>query len=156
MNHIPDDFAARCAAVFAEIGPGQTAALATRDGDGVSVRTMSVLQHEQKFYFQTDGQSGKAVLLQRCPQAALAFGAFQVRGRCVLLGHPLEEHNRALHARFAARFPDAARKYSHLPQEVLFCLVPHTVRIWRYTGDGAVLEELDLDGRHFTRRPLGY
>lgn len=149
-------FAEQCAAVFSGMAPGFTAVLATHDGTEVSARTMSVLLHGQKFYFQTDGTSGKVRQLQQCPQAALAFGEYQVRGRCVSLGHPLQADNREIHALFAVQFPGAARKYSHLEQEELFCLEPVSVRIWRYTDAGAVIEELDLQAGSFIRRPLGY
>ena len=149
-------FAERCAAVFSGMAPGFTAVLATHSGAEISARTMSVLLHGHKFYFQTDGTSGKVRQLQQCPQAALAFDKYQVRGRCVSLGHPMQEDNREIYTLFAAQFPGASRKYSHLEQEKLFCLEPASVRIWRYTDAGAVIEELDLQAGSFIRRSLGY
>ena len=150
-------FAERCAAVFSGMAPGFTAVLATHSGAEISARTMSVLLHGHKFYFQTDGTSGKGPSAAAMPAGGAGFRINTRSGAAACpWGTPCKRTTGKYTLCLRRSSPGASRKYSHLEQEKLFCLEPASVRIWRYTDAGAVIEELDLQAGSFIRRSLGY
>lgn len=142
--------------VFDGIPEKTLVALATSDGGIVTSRTMSAILMEYDFYFQTDGNSVKAVQLGNNKNAAISFDNYEIIGFCENLGRPVDSGNEEFMKRFTEAFPKAAKKYSELEQEVLFRFIPTKIKMWVYEEDGAVIKELDILANKYTEDKLGY
>ena len=130
--------------------------LATCVENEVSARTMSAIIIEGLFYFQTDSRSLKASQLSLNANCAIAFNNYEIIGYCENLGHPMKEENKNIFKIFKEQFESAASKYSHIEQEILFCVIPKTIKIWEYTDNGAQIVLCDIKNKKFSIEKLGY
>lgn len=130
--------------------------LATHDHESVTARTMSMIVYDGKIYFQTDINSEKYKQIKRKSNAAIAFNIYQFTGECKAIGQPLSVENKKIFELFQKEFPQAAKKYSGLEQEVLICFSPARIKIWKYENDGAVIETYNIENRENKKIKLGY
>jgi len=77
-----------------QIGQDKIMALATRNGDGVAVRTVNVYTYDGCFYFITEAGSNKYHQIMQNNKVALSVNAIQITGIATPLEHPVHEANR--------------------------------------------------------------
>ena len=130
--------------------------LATCARNEVSARTMSAIIIDGLFYFQTYSRSLKVLQLSLNANCAIAFNNYEITGHCENLGHPMKEENKYIFKIFKEKFESAASKYSHIEQELLFCVIPKTIKIWEYTDNGAQIVICDIKNKKISIEKLGY
>ncbi|MDU4959034.1 MAG: pyridoxamine 5'-phosphate oxidase family protein [Sporomusaceae bacterium] len=79
-----------------QIGQDKPMALATRNGDGVAVRTVNVYSDDSYFYFITEADSNKYRQIRQNPHVALSIDAIQIAGCATPLEHPCSKSNQQL------------------------------------------------------------
>jgi len=102
----------------------------------VTARTMSMIQHAGKLYFQTGLTSTKFDQLRRNPLVALCAGNVQVEGLARPLAHPLAPECRFFAQKYSELHPGSFKLYSQLPSNVVVEVTPRRVTFWKYTEDG--------------------
>ena len=113
-----------------KINPGNKMVLATRSGDGVAARTVSIVVHDNAFYFQTGIDMAKAKEIEECSNVALCFKGIEIKGISVQIGKPTDESNEWFVEAFKELYPGAYEKYSHLEQERIYKVIPQLIKIW--------------------------
>ncbi|MBQ5311912.1 MAG: pyridoxamine 5'-phosphate oxidase family protein [Oscillospiraceae bacterium] len=115
----------------------------------VTSRAMSVVAIDGRFYCQTNRNYLKCRQIAANPNVSLCFGRYTIEGICSIKGHPKED------ARFmdALRrvYPDAAERWSDLPEECVLEITPRLVRSWIYEDGVPYIEEWDMDERTYSR-----
>lgn len=142
--------------VFNGIGNKRLISLATGNASNITCRTMTCVIFNQKFYFQTDKNSVKAVQLSKNSRAAISFEKYQIIGVCSRLGHPFDKNNKHILALMKECFPSAVEKYSYLDQEVLYEFLPEIIKVWEYTETGAVIVTIHITEKNIYYNRLGY
>lgn len=130
-----------------KINPGNKMVLATRSGDGVAARTVSIVAHDNAFYFQTGIDMVKAKEIKECSNVALCFKGIEIKGICVQIGKPTDENNKWFVEAFKELYPSAYEKYSHLEQERIYKVTPKLIKIWEYRGDLPGIQIIDFDSQ---------
>ena len=142
--------------LFEGIGTSFVGTLATSSVEGAFARTMSILVKDQSLFFQTDRNSDKYKHIQDNSNVAIVKNEYQILGKCFGLGHPKDEKNQFIFMDFSHEFPNAAKKYSALDQEVLLQVKPVKVKIWEYAEQGARIRVYDFDNKTVGIEELGY
>ncbi len=128
-------FEERVSKIFEKFGNHKIFALATSFGDDVTVRMMSTIVHDRKFYFQTDIKFTKYHQLQNNQKVALCFDRYQIKGVCKEIGLPLEEKNEF----FAKLYKEYSKwsydNFSKISTERLFEITPTEIYTWEYEGE---------------------
>ena len=127
-----NDYKSRIEILFEQLGIGQVMCLATSLDEKVFARSMSVIIHKQKFYFQTDKSYNKYYHLSCNKNVALCFNNIQIEGTARELGHPLKSENLFFTDKYQECFPGSYEKYTHLSNEVLFEVTPCHITVWDY------------------------
>ncbi len=130
-----------------KINSGNKMVLATRSDDGVAARTVSIVAHENAFYFQTGIDMAKAKEIEECSNVALCFKDIEIKGSCVQIGKPTDENNKWFVEAFIELYPSAYEKYSHLEQERVYKITPKQIKIWEYQGDLPGIQVIDFDSQ---------
>ncbi len=139
-----NDFMQAVGAVMEKINSGNEMVLATRDGDGVAARTISVVVYDNAFYFQTGIDMAKAKEIEKCSNVALCFKGIEIKGICVQVGK-LDETNRWFTDMFKKLYPSAYEKYSHLEQERIYKVTPQIIKSWEYHGNVPSIKIIDFE-----------
>lgn len=91
-----------------QIGQNKLMALATRNEDGVAVRTVNIYTCDGDFYFITEGDSN----ITQNNQVALSVDAIQIAGTATPLGHPADEANKDFVAFVEKQLPQQFARYA--------------------------------------------
>lgn len=129
--------------LWQEVGEAAKMVLSTSCKDRVSSRTMSVVQVNGIFYFQTDRMLPKYEQLKNNPRAALCMGNIQLEGVCKELGHPLE--NPAFCGLYQKHFANSFERYSFLQEERVFAFTPTFCERWLYVDGIPHIERFDFE-----------
>lgn len=133
--------------VMEKINPGNKMVLATKDGDGVAARTISILVYNNAFYFQTGIDMAKAKEIEKCSNVALCFKGIEIKGTCVQVGKPTDESNKWFIDLFKKIYPSAYEKYSHLEQERIYIITPKLIKTWEHQGNLPGIQVIDFDSK---------
>ena len=117
--------------------------LATSANDEVSARTMSIIIHEGKFYFQTGVTMSKSSDIAVNNKVALCVNETSIMGVCREIGRPSDTNNAWFLRKFSTHFTSAALKYSYLEYERLFEMIPMKIKIWKSKGDTPGIVHID-------------
>lgn len=123
------------------IGQDKLMALATRNGEGVAVRTVNVFTDQGCFYFITEADSNKYRQMSENEQVALSVDAIQIAGSVTLLDHPCSASNQAIAKVIEAQLPQRLARYAANPVMRLIKVTPAQASfILLHTGDGYVID----------------
>jgi len=130
------------AAMLSEaIGQNKIMALATRNGEGVAVRTVNVYTYEDCFYFLTEWNSNKYGQLTINDNVALSFDAIQISGHAVGLEHPCDETNKEIVNHIESHLPEQFNRYKSESDKRLIKVIPASASfIMLDTGAGYVID----------------
>ncbi len=134
-----------------EFGESRTMVLSTSLHDIVTSRTMSIVACEEKLYFQTDKTFRKCDQLKENPHVALCIDQIQIEGECSKIGRP-SDHSDFCRA-YERCFPGSYRRYSHLQNERLFCVIPALIERWLYIDGKPCIETFDIAHREYVCIP---
>lgn len=140
-----NDFIQAVNDVMVKISLGNKMALATRTGDGVAARTVSIIACNNEFYFQTGIDMEKAKEIEKCSNVALCFKEIEIKGLCVQVGKPTDDSNKWFTDLFENLYPSAYEKYSHLEQERIYKITPKVIKSWEYQGNMPGIQVIDFD-----------
>lgn len=143
-----DIFSEKLQLLFSEFGKGRKMVLSTALNDRVSSRMMSVVQFDEKFYFQTDIKLKKYRQLTANNNVALCIDNIQIEGICEEIGHPLE--NSAFSSLFRECFKGSFDAYSSLKDERLFAVRPMYIERWVYKDGVPYIETFDMTARQYS------
>ena len=129
---------------FSSLGEYQIMSLATSAEYRVTVRSMSFIIADRKFYCQTDKHFLKYKQILENPQVAISINNIQIEGICKEFGHPLLESNIFFSESYKRYYKDSFKKYTHLKDEVLLEIQPTLISVWNYEDDKAFQEILDF------------
>ena len=132
---------------FKEFGIAKKMVLSTSLACHVTSRTMSIIQIDDFFYFQTDRTFRKYAQLLENPNVSLCIDNIQIEGRCKEMGHP-KEHPRFLSI-YEKAFPHSFKLYSSLQNERLFQIEPTFIERWIYQNDIPFIETFDLKTKRY-------
>lgn len=141
------DFGQAVNAMMEKINSENKMVLATRSGDGVAARTVSIVVHDNAFYFQTGIDMAKAKEIEKCSNVALCFKSIEIKGICTQIGKPTDESNKWFVEAFKELYPSAYEKYSHLEQERIYKVTPNIIKIWEYQGDLPGIQIINFDSQ---------
>lgn len=141
------DFMKAVNIMMEKINPGNKMVLATRSGDGVAARTVSIVAHDNAFYFQTGIDMAKAEEIKKCSNVALCFKGIEIKGICVQIGKPTDESNKWFVEAFKKLYPGAYEKYSHLEQERIYKVTPKLIKIWEYQEELPGIQIINFDSQ---------
>jgi uncharacterized pyridoxamine 5'-phosphate oxidase family protein len=120
--------------IFEQIGENKLAALATCAKNIPTVRTMSVIIYNKKFYFQTGIDLIKYKQICENRNVALCFENIQIEGIATVVGKPMEHET--IMKIYKKYYKNSFENYSKLDKEILIEVVPLKIIKWDYTNNG--------------------
>ena len=102
--------------------------LSTSINDIVYSRMISVVQFNERFYFQTDCKMDKYNQLKNNCNISLCFDNVSILGNCREIGKPTE--NEMFCKLYSKYYNSAYELYSNLENEVLFEITPTLFKVW--------------------------
>ncbi len=128
-------------ALYEEIGQNKTMALATRNGEGVAVRTVNVYTFEGCFYFVTEADSNKYNQITQNNHIALSVDAIQVTGHTTPLEHPCDTSNSKITHHIEEKLPKQFARYADNPIMRLVKVTPDFAKfILLKSGQGYMID----------------
>ncbi|QQO10046.1 pyridoxamine 5'-phosphate oxidase family protein [Breznakiella homolactica] len=112
-----------------QIGPGKNMVLATRNGKGVSARTVSAAASEGTLVFLTFSDSRKYRQMKDRREAAFCIDGIQLTGEVTFRGLPGDEQNRVSAAAIQKAFPEWFALYSVMPGAEVIAFTPETAAV---------------------------
>lgn len=125
--------------------------LSTSADSRVSSRTVSVIIHNGKFYFQTDENYLKFKQLSVNPNAAFCFDYYSVEGICKCIGKPTDDQNSFFIELFKEHFSASYELYSKLDTERLIEFTPKLIYCWGYDNSKPFIEYWDFENQKYNK-----
>ena len=127
--------------LWKQIGQDKTMALATRNGEGVAVRTVNVYTYDGCFYFITEADSNKYAQITQNNNVALSVDAIQITGFATPLEHPSGASNKNIADYVEKQLPQQFARYAAKPAMRLVEVKPnHASFIILESGEGYVID----------------
>lgn len=124
-----------------QIGQDKIMALATRNGDGVAVRTVNIYTYDGYVYFITEADSNKYAQISLNENVALSIDAIQITGYATPLEHPCSEANKEIANFIEEQLPQQFARFMSAPVMRLIKIKPsHASFILMETGSGYVID----------------
>lgn len=123
--------------------------LSTAVDDIVYSRMISVVQFNNKFYFQTDCKMDKYYQLKNNCNISLCFDNVSILGKCKEIGKPTE--NEMFCKLYSKYFNSAYELYSNLENEVLFEITPTLVKVWCYENNNPYYEIYNIQEKNYNK-----
>jgi hypothetical protein len=142
-----DMFSMKINGFLSEFGQGRKMVLSTSENNKVSSRTMSVVQINGTFYFQTDLNMRKYHQIKANNFVALCIDNIQIEGICEEIGHPLK--NTAFCDYFQKCFKSSYNAYTSLTNERLFSVKPLYIERWIYNEGIPYIESFDMNNQQY-------
>ena len=133
-----------------DIGSHGVMVLSTCADNRVTSRSMTVTVIGGKFYCQTNKDYLKCQQIAKNPSVALCFGRFTVEGVCKDIGKPCD--NEFFVNELGKHYPDAARRWSSLPQECVLEITPTLIQAWIYDNDSPYIESWDMHTKTYMKQ----
>jgi len=83
-------------------------------------------------YFQTGEHYLKTQQIRQNPNVALSVGTYEIEGIATIIGHPMDEANSLITEKIKTKHPNAFKRWSALPNQVLVKVEIGLVRQWKY------------------------
>ncbi|MCI8540251.1 MAG: pyridoxamine 5'-phosphate oxidase family protein [Erysipelotrichaceae bacterium] len=116
--------------MFTLLGNSKIMALASAQGEHVSVRNVSCVFYDHKIYFKTDQNFRKTKQMLANPHVAMCWDGVQVEGIACNKGLVVEEEGRRFEAAYRKYLWGSYNAYSHEDSEILIEVIPQFVEIW--------------------------
>ncbi len=136
------DFSEKLKDFFEQLGQNRKMVLATSLDDIVSVRMMSIIIQNGRFYFQTDKTFRKYKQISGNGNVALCIDNVQIEGICREIGIPTNHIDFC--QKFEAAFQSSFNAYTKLRNERLFEVEPRFIQRWIYEDGKPYVERLNL------------
>lgn len=130
--------------LWKKIGSHNVMALATCSENRVTVRQMSVVVLEGKFYCQTNRNYLKYQQILHNANVALCSNNFSIEGVIRDIGKPLDIENISVAKAIKKHFLLAYKSYSNLKDERLLEITPTLIYSWSYEGIKPYMEYWDF------------
>lgn len=130
-----------------EFGKSKKMVLSTSLNDIVTSRTMSIINLNNKLYFQTDNTFRKYNQLKRNPHVALCIDNIQIEGLCNEVGIPIE--NEDFCNAYRDCFTNSFNRYTLLKNERLFAVTPTFIERWVYINGTPYVQIFDIGNREY-------
>ena len=144
-----NQFAEKTIALWKKVGTHGIMAFATCADNRITVRQMSVIVCDGKFYCQTDETFLKYKQITQNPNVALCYKNFSIEGKCRIIGHPLDEANSFFADKYKKHFYLSYKSYSSLPTERLLEITPHLIYSWEYKLTKPYMEYFDFENQTY-------
>ena len=118
--------------IIATLSREKTIILATSANNLVTTRSISHVNDGMAIYFQTGGRYLKTRQIKVNPNVAIHIDGYDIVGKAVLLGHPLDKDNDMFFKLFKDKHPSYAEKWSAHPEEVVIRVDIEMVKKWLY------------------------
>jgi uncharacterized pyridoxamine 5'-phosphate oxidase family protein len=115
---------------FHKIGENKLAALATSSHNNPTVRMMSIIIYENKFYFQTGIDLTKYKQITENKNVALCFDNIQIEGIANIISKPND--NKDIMEIYKKYYKNSFDTYSKLDKEILIEVIPKKIIKWEY------------------------
>ena len=129
--------------------------LSTSSNNRVSSRQVSVIIHNEKFYFQTNENFLKFRQISENPNAALNFKSYSIEGKCRCIGKPDEPQNAFFLEFFREHYYIAYKLYSCIVTERLIEFSPTLIYNWGYEKTKPFMEYWDFEKHTYTKEYKG-
>jgi uncharacterized pyridoxamine 5'-phosphate oxidase family protein len=129
-----DNFEVELEKIFKKFGESKLVAVATCNQNIPTVRTMSVIFYNRKFYCQTGTDLMKYKQICENKNVALCFENIQIEGVANIMGKPIEY--KEIMELYKKYYKSSFEKYSKLDKEILIEIVPLKIIRWDYDNDG--------------------
>lgn len=127
--------------LWEQIGQDKIMALATRNEDGVAVRTVNIYTYCGCFYLVTEADSNKYAHIIQNNNVALSVDAIQITGFATPLEHPTDESNKNIVDYVEKQLPQQFARYDTKPVMRLIKIKPnHASFIRLESGEGYVID----------------
>lgn len=130
-----------------EFGISKKMVLSTALNDYVTSRMMSIINLNNKLYFQTDNTFRKYNQLKRNPHVALCIDNIQIEGLCNEVGTPIE--NEDFCNAYRDCFTNSFNRYTLLKNERLFAVTPTFIERWVYINGTPYVQIFDIENREY-------
>ena len=130
-----------------EFGISKKMVLSTALNDYVTSRMMSIINLNNKLYFQTDNTFRKYNQLKRNPHVALCIDNIQIEGLCNEVGTPIE--NEDFCNAYRDCFTNSFNRYTLLKNERLFAVTPTFIERWVYINGTPCVQIFDIENREY-------
>lgn len=116
----------------------------------VTIRPMSVVVQDGKFYCQTDETFLKYKQVMENPRVALCYKNYSIEGMCKCIGKPLDKENTFFAQVFKKYFYGSYKAYSAIATERLLEITPTFAYVWKYEMAKPYMEYWDfLNGEYW-------
>ena len=143
------DFEKKLTVFFNQLGQSAKMVLATSLNNIVGARTVSVIIHDGRLYFQTDKTLRKYDQLIGNKNVALCVDNIQIEGTCSEMGHPAD--NPDFCERYKTAFSSSFAAYTNLKNERLFEVTPVFIQQWIYIDGAPYVEQFDLPQKTYKK-----
>lgn len=133
--------------IFDEIETNGKVVLATCNNNQVAARTISVIVHDNKIYFQTDLRMDKAKEIEKNNNVAICIGSIQIKGTCKHIGKPA--HIKWFVDKYKNKYPNAFALYSRLEYERVFEIEPTSAKVWTYIQGEPYIKVIDFEKKEY-------
>lgn len=138
-------------AFWKKIGSHGIMTLATCAENRVTVRPMSIVVWDGKFYCQTDELYLKYKQIVENPKVAICFKNYSIEGICRCIGKPLDEKNDFFVNVYKKHFFGSYRAYSAISTERLLEITPTLAYIWEYDLLKPYMEYWDFSSKEYRK-----
>ena len=138
------DYSKMKAKVISILERRQSIVLATSFNNKVTARTISHVNEGLTIFFQSSGGSEKAQQMLHNPNVAIAVSNIQMEAVVEDCGHPCDPNNKNIIEKYKNKYPAYFEKYSNLPDEILFKVVPTKIKLYSYTDNKPNIVVMDI------------
>ena len=128
--------------------------LSTSENDIVTSRAMSVVNEGLNIYFQTSKGYIKHEQMKKNKNVALCYNNVSIEGIAEELGSWKEEKNSDLLKLYKTHHKGSFDAYGSLEGQVVYKVIPKSIKIWKYVNGKAIREFLYIDEKKALR--LGF
>lgn len=126
------------------IGSHGVMVLAACTENRVTIRPMSVVVQDGKFYCQTDETFLKYKQVMENPRVALCYKNYSIEGMCKCIGKPHDKENIFFAQAFKKYFYASYKAYSAIATERLLEITPTFAYVWKYEMAKPYMEYWDF------------
>lgn len=145
------DFENQKQTFFKKIGSHGVMTLATCEENRVTIRPMSMVVLDEKFYCQTDETFLKYKQIKENPRVALCYKNYSIEGVCKCIGKPLDKNNIFFAQAFKRCFYASYKAYSAIATECVLEIIPTFAYVWKYEMAKPYMEYWDFFNKEYRK-----
>ncbi|MBR4223820.1 MAG: pyridoxamine 5'-phosphate oxidase family protein [Oscillospiraceae bacterium] len=128
--------------LWEELGSSRIMVLSTCADGRVTSRSMSVVIYDGKLWCQTNMDYMKCAQIRKNHNVSLCWSNISVEGECRILGAPYTVSG--FLAAMDRAYPDAVKRWAHIPEERVLEITPSLVRSWVYEDGVPYIRTWDM------------